>query len=59
MLGDVNNDGTIDNKDVQDLRLYILTGEKSLSWNTSNANVNGDGALDVADVLMLEALLRQ
>lgn len=48
--GDVNCDGEVNTKDIVDLVSYMI-GNTTLSL--SAADVNGDGKVDIADVLMV------
>ncbi|MBR5102505.1 MAG: endonuclease [Muribaculaceae bacterium] len=58
LLGDVNNDGDVDVKDVTALISYIL-GVTPENFNINNANVNGEGEIDVQDVTALINLILQ
>lgn len=50
--GDVNSDGSVDNKDVIALFRYV-SGDQSQVSAVSSADVNEDGAVDNKDVVML------
>lgn len=52
LLGDVNEDGEIDMKDILNLRKYIGNIDVT-EFNEVNANVNEDDDIDMKDVLML------
>ena len=49
LLGDANDDGSVDVSDITSIATYILNG-KATTWNEKNADVNGDGVVDVADI---------
>lgn len=50
LLGDADNDGTVDVADIVVVANYILTnGETPIAF--SNADVDGDGIIDVADIV--------
>ena len=50
LLGDADNDGTVDVADIVVVANYILTnGETAITFN--NADVDGDGIIDVADIV--------
>ncbi len=55
LLGDANDDGSVDMKDVLLLRKF-LAGLAS-EVNRANADVNVDGSLDMKDVLMIRKYL--
>ena len=50
-IGDVNNDNKINNNDTLTLQNYVVTNSGSI--NRNNADVNGDGNVDIADVVAL------
>ncbi|WP_234122459.1 glycoside hydrolase family 48 protein [Clostridium hydrogenum] len=52
LLGDVNDDGTVDISDVVALRNYIVNGTGKI--DLKNADVNKDGTVDISDVVALE-----
>ena len=52
LLGDVNDDGNIDNADVTAL-VNIILGKDDGSYNAAVADVNGDGEITIADVTAL------
>ena len=52
LLGDVNNDGTVDVSDVMSLANYIL-GKTVDNFDVSVADINNDGTIDVSDVMSL------
>lgn len=55
-LGDVNEDGSIDLKDVTVLRRYLAGGWGAVI-NEANADVNKDGSIDLKDVTVLRRYL--
>lgn len=57
LLGDVNNDGTVDISDVTTLIDYLL-GTYVEDFNEANADVDGDGSVGISDVTeMIDYLL--
>ncbi|WP_024859157.1 dockerin type I domain-containing protein [Ruminococcus albus] len=50
-IGDVNNDNKINNNDTLTLQNYVVTNSGSI--NRNNADVNGDGDINIADVVSL------
>ena len=55
MLGDANDDGAVNMKDVLLMRKYLA--EMDVSYNEQNADVNVDGEVNMKDVLMLRKYL--
>ncbi len=55
-LGDVNDDGSIDLKDVTVLRRYLVGGWDAVI-NEANSDVNKDGSIDLKDVTVLRRYL--
>ena len=55
MLGDANDDGAVNMKDVLTLRKMLASIE--IAYNAKNADVNGDGDVNMKDVLMLRKYL--
>lgn len=55
MLGDVNDDGTVNIADVTSLIDYLL--DSSNSVNLKNSDVNQDGSINIADVTALIDML--
>ena len=53
IVGDVNNDGTVDVADVTALINYILGDKETVTINTEAADVNHDDTIDVSDVTAL------
>ncbi len=51
--GDVNNDGTINAKDLVLLSRYVATGEMENSFVLANADVTGDGKVNKMDERLL------
>ena len=54
--GDVNEDGSVDLKDVTILRRH-LAGGWNVKINEYNSDVNGDGSIDLKDVTILRRYL--
>jgi hypothetical protein len=50
-IGDVNNDNKINNNDTLLLQSYVT--KHGVSINSNNADVNGDGDINIADVVSL------
>lgn len=50
LLGDANDDGTVDVADYVAVGHYIK-GTTPDNWNATNADVNGDGIVNVADYI--------
>ena len=55
LRADVNNDNTVDTKDMTDLAKYIM--DQSSYVDENKADLNGDGMVNVADVLMLIGII--
>ncbi|MDE6671296.1 MAG: dockerin type I repeat-containing protein [Ruminococcus sp.] len=63
--GDVNNDNGVTNYDAQLLNEYLLTGNADISnnvikysgFNVKNADLTGDGVIDVFDLILLKKQL--
>lgn len=55
--GDVNRDGSVDDKDVQAIREYIITQKGSEGFDVQAADVNGDGVIDGRDIIRLNQYL--
>ena len=55
--GDVNGDGTINLKDVTQLRRVLADGDVSTDAVVGNPDVNGDGAVNLKDVTTLQRYL--
>ncbi len=55
VLGDANDDGKVDMKDVLLLRKFLAGMTEEL--NKGNADANEDGSLDMKDVLMIRKYL--
>ena len=55
MLGDANNDGAVNMKDVLLMRKYLAGLD--VEYNAENADCNGDGDVNMKDVLMLRKYL--
>ena len=54
MVGDVNNDGYIDSRDITDLQSYLSGNIDFTSDDMLVADVNGDGEISVNDVLGIQ-----
>ena len=52
LVGDANNDGNVDVADITAIASHIL-GNTPESFNAENADVNGDGAINLADIQYL------
>ena len=50
--GDINNDKTVDIKDVMLMRRYVAGGY-GVTLNESVADVNKDGSVDIKDVMLM------
>ena len=57
MLGDANNDGAVNMKDVLLMRKYLADTDDAM--NMENADCNGDGDVNMKDVLMLRKYLAE
>ena len=55
--GDANNDGVVDNKDVNTIAHYIITGDIK-GFNFENADVNGDKKVNAADIVMIVNMIK-
>ena len=55
LLGDANDDGAVNMKDVLTLRKMLASIE--VVYNAANSDVNGDGDVNMKDVLMLRKYL--
>jgi len=47
-IGDVNEDGALDNTDLQTIKSYV-DGLPNIALNTDIADINGDGTVDITD----------
>ena len=56
ILGDINNDGVVDQDDVSELSVAYGSVEGNLSWK-SEADLNEDGKVEVRDYLILIDLI--
>lgn len=57
--GDVNNDKSIDNVDVELLKQYIAERIKDSQINMSNADMNGDGKVTLTDLSQLKVKVEE
>lgn len=55
--GNVDGKETINEADVQALRVYIISGEATEGFNEKAADVNGDGVIDGRDIIRLNQYL--
>lgn len=55
--GDANGDGTINLKDVTELRRLLAAGDVDTSQIEGNPDVNGDGVINLKDVTLLRRYL--
>ena len=51
--GDVNNDGRVDQNDVEIMRKYIVGMVPESQISKAHADMNGDGSIDIVDMTML------
>ena len=51
--GDVNNDGKVDSKDVEMIRSYLIGKLEFTDVMFSNAEMNGDGVITMADAVQI------
>ena len=56
-LGDANNDGEIDSKDIDAITDYILAG-KADNFIFKNADVNGDKNVNAADIVLIVKMIK-
>ena len=56
LLGDANNDGSINVNDITTVAAFILNGTAE-SWNEVNADVNCDGAINVNDITSIASII--
>lgn len=56
LLGDANDDGTVNVNDITTITAYILNG-KATPWNERNADANQDGAINVNDITATAAII--
>ena len=59
IIGNVNGDDTLDDKDLQALINYVMGKESEGTFDEDMADVNKDGHVDVNDVVFLVKLLGQ
>lgn len=53
ILGDVNGDGVINEKDLTKVQNYLLETEKLSRWEKLRADMNQDGEITILDLLKL------
>jgi hypothetical protein len=58
MLGDVNNDGNLNNEDLNAMSDYITDG-KTENFIFKNADVNGDKKVNVADIVRIINIIKK
>jgi hypothetical protein len=51
-LGDADNDGIVDNNDIDEIASYIMSGDTN-NIRFLNADMNGDNEVNVADLVLL------
>lgn len=56
LIGDANNDGMLNDKDLDAVVHYIMTGDIK-GFNFKNADLNNDNKVNVADIVKLNGLL--
>lgn len=56
LIGDANNDGMLNDKDLDAVVHYIMTGDIK-GFNFKNADLNNDDTVNVADIVKLNDLL--
>ena len=54
-FGDVNNDQSVDNADAQQMRYALTNGDFAVAEEI--CDINGDGVIDAADALALQAMI--
>ncbi|WP_303814235.1 dockerin type I domain-containing protein [Selenomonas ruminantium] len=57
LMGDVNEDGRVDEVDQNLLDLYFLKEEKNIRWQ--NADFNGDGKITLLDISRMDFLVKE
>lgn len=55
IVGDVNADGSVNTKDIEDLKKYLTANNVEI--NEKNADLNFDGIVSIKDSLLLKKLL--
>lgn len=55
--GDANNDGKVDNKDVDAVADYIMTGNED-GFIFKNADMNGDKEVNAADIVLIVNMIK-
>lgn len=58
IIGDVNLDGKVDQKDADDVVAYIYGKNTSAGFDAKIADVNGDGKVNVADVVTIVSFIK-
>lgn len=58
ILGDVNGDGVINEKDLTKVQNYLLETEKLSRWEKLRADMNQDGEITILDLLKLSKYIR-
>lgn len=58
IIGDVNLDGKVDQKDVDDVVAYIYGEKTSAGFDAKIADVNGDEKVNVADVVKIVSIIK-
>lgn len=57
LTGDVNNDNTVDIRDLVRLKIYLSDNSGKTEINGGNADINGDHKIDSTDLAGLKKLL--
>ena len=57
LLGDVNDDKQIDDKDIALMRDFIFERAVPADWQLANGDLDGDNAITVADILKVKKLI--
>ena len=53
LVGDANGDGIVDEQDIEDVKNYLITGVAPEGFDTKLYDVNGDDAINVADIVFI------
>lgn len=55
--GDANNDGKVDDRDIETITKYVLNGDTN-DFIFKNANVNGDKTINVSDIVIIVNMIK-